>query len=184
MNIVGKIMEIGIDVDVPKNGGGSYKGTRITYRDKDGSLKEQAIHTKALNFNPTLKAQITALKAGDDFTMVKEKEGDFWNVKSVVVGVVQEAPKQDSGTGNGTRAGAAGATSPRSTYETPEERAKKQVYIIKQSSVSSAIALIGATSKKGTVTDVITIAKQLEAYVLDQHFDNGSLETMANDEID
>lgn len=181
MNIVGSLVDLGVDVDIVKNGGGTYKGTRITYRDTTGSLKEQCIHTKALNFNPTLKAQITALKMGDGFTMVKEKEGEFWNVKSITVGIAQETNKS-SNTSTGKVGGV--AASPRSTYETPEERAKKQVFIIKQSSISSAIAFIGATTKKGTVTDVLDIAKHFESYVLGQDFDDGSIEMLSSDDID
>lgn len=181
MNIIGKIMEVAVDVDVPKNGGGSYKGTRITYRDVEGSLKEQALHSNALKYNPALKAAIAALKPGDDFTMVKEKEGEFWNVKSIVVGVVQQTSAPSAG--GGTK-GTGSTASPRSTYETPEERAKKQVYIVRQSSITSAISLIAATTKKGSVNDVLSMAKQFEAFVFDQEFDDGTIENMPNDEID
>jgi len=39
----------------------------------------------------------------------------------------------------------------KSTYETPEERAKKQVYIVKQSSLSAAIDVLKHNNPKGTV---------------------------------
>lgn len=51
---------------------------------------------------------------------------------------------------------------PKSTYETPEERAKKQLYIVRQSSITSAIALLG---QKAKVDQVLDVAKQFEQYV-------------------
>ena len=70
-------------------------------------------------------------------------------------------------------AGGGGTTAPvsqpsRSTYETPEERAKKQVYIIRQSSFSSAIAGLGAGSKAPVkFEDALAYAKNIEKYIFD-----------------
>ena len=49
-----------------------------------------------------------------------------------------------------------------SNYETKEERAARQVFIIRQSSLSTAVELLGTGSK---VDDVIATAKEFEAYV-------------------
>ena len=49
-----------------------------------------------------------------------------------------------------------------SNYETKEERAQRQVYIIRQSSISSAVELLGTGAK---TADVIATAKEFEAYV-------------------
>ena len=49
-----------------------------------------------------------------------------------------------------------------SNYETKEERAARQVYIIRQSSLSTAVELLGQGK---SVADVIATAKQFEAYV-------------------
>lgn len=63
-------------------------------------------------------------------------------------------------------AGKAATTTPKSTYETPEERAQRQILIVRQSSVSSAINLLGTGSKAPLkVSDVIATAKELESYV-------------------
>jgi hypothetical protein len=64
---------------------------------------------------------------------------------------------------------AAGKTSApafKSTYETPEERARKQVYIVRQSSITNAVATLAlnpthAASKEA----VVEMAKFYEAYV-------------------
>jgi|SRR5687768_4606016 len=177
MNINGKVIEIAHDQTIAKNGGGSYRGTRITYRDADGALKEKAIHVNALKFNPVLNNQLKEIKNGDDITIVMEKEGEFWNVKSVHKGGMEPAPVQN---GNGKAANA----SPRSTYETPEERAKKQVLIVRQSSVTSAIAFSATQKTPLNIDDVLGIAERISAFVFDTEFDDGSLETMPNDPID
>ena len=55
----------------------------------------------------------------------------------------------------------------KSTYETPEERAKKQVYIIRQSSLSSAISMLTPGAKSPLkVSEVIDIADELFAWVM------------------
>lgn len=60
----------------------------------------------------------------------------------------------------------AGTTSPKSTYETPEERAKKQIYIVRQSSISSAIDLLSVGQKSPPDVDkVLEAASRFEEFV-------------------
>ncbi len=73
----------------------------------------------------------------------------------------------------GTETKSTGATSnvgsvSRSTYETPEERAKKQVYIVRQSSLSVARdnLAVGAKSPPDAES-IIALARKFEAYVFD-----------------
>lgn len=62
-----------------------------------------------------------------------------------------------------------------SNYETKEERAARQVYIIRQSSLATAVDLLG----QGASTDtVIETAKVFEAYVLGNP---GSFDDLADD---
>lgn len=53
-----------------------------------------------------------------------------------------------------------------SNYETKEERAARQVYIIRQSSISSAIDLL--KDSKPTVEGVLNVAKQFEEYIFSE----------------
>ena len=52
-----------------------------------------------------------------------------------------------------------------STYETPEERAQRQILIVRQSSLSSAIATLTVGAKGVKPNEVIDLAKQYENYV-------------------
>jgi hypothetical protein len=62
--------------------------------------------------------------------------------------------------------GTTSTAAPRSNYETPEERAKKQVYIVRQSSISNAVDLLSVGQKSPPAIDaVIEAAKQFEDYV-------------------
>lgn len=74
------------------------------------------------------------------------------------------APSRTAPTNVGNTSGS--TTTTRSTYETPEERAKKQVYIVRQSSLSSAIDLLSVGSKSSPdVEKVIETAKRFEDFV-------------------
>ena len=57
----------------------------------------------------------------------------------------------------------------KSTYETPEERAKKQVYIVRQRSISNAIAFtnnnLTALPEGVTVEELLDVARKFENYV-------------------
>ena len=160
MNITGTCVSIENNVEIQKQAGGVYTGTRLAYRDESGALKEQNFHNNALKFNPKLKVQLGNLAPNETFTMVKEKDGEFWKVMSITAG----APQQEDVTSSSTPAkGATPAAPYKSTYETPEERAKKQVYIVRQSSISAAINFVD--TKKVSVADVLSVAKQFEDYV-------------------
>lgn len=180
MNISGTVVSVEMDVNVAKNGGGSYPGARFSYRDEAGALKEQGFHEKALKFNPVIKNQLEQLEVGKGFTMVKEKEGAFWNVKGIYAEGAVPAQTASAGT---TKAPLTPNASPKSNYETPEERAQKQIYIIRQSAVNYAVN-IAPTFKLKNKEEIVSLAKFFEAYVMGTEFDDGSIYTIPSDDID
>jgi hypothetical protein len=84
----------------------------------------------------------------------------------------QAAPGAITGAGSINTAGNAKATGGntvqvKSTYETPEERSKKQVYIIRQSSLSSAISSLSVGAKSALKPDdVIGVAQDYFTWVM------------------
>ena len=73
--------------------------------------------------------------------MEKEKQGDFWNVMSInkTDGMeVPHIPDRVAAPAAPTTSKPAGKVLG-STYDTPEERAKKQVYIVRQSSITASL---------------------------------------------
>ena len=178
MQVFGTVVAVEHEVQVAKNGGGTYPGTRFSYRDEAGALKEKGIHNNAFKFNATLKTQLSNLNPGQKFVMDIEKKGEFWNINSVLPveqAETQVAKSVDSPYTNKP------SVSPKSTYETPEERAKKQVYIVRQSSITAAINYRGT---KVSIEDIITTAKQFEAYVFGVDFDDGMPMSMKSDDIE
>jgi hypothetical protein len=105
---------------------------------------------------------LKAASAGDEFTVTAVKGEQYWEWQNV--SPRGEAPAEVSTGGNVSNSKPA-AQSPKSTYETPEERAKKQLYIVRQSSIGSAIDLLKTEKVIPSVADVLATAKQFEAYV-------------------
>lgn len=102
--------------------------------------------------------------AGDEFTVTAVKGEQYWEWQNV--SPRGEAPPESSTGGNvSTATSKPAATTPKSTYETPEERAKKQLYIVRQSSIGAAINLLKTEKVIPSVADVIATAKQFENYV-------------------
>lgn len=77
-----------------------------------------------------------------DITQVKDDAG-YWQWETFVVASGAE-PAQPSTSVASKAPGGAGNTAPRSNYETPEERANRQVLIVRQSCLSNAITTLNA----------------------------------------
>lgn len=151
------VVSVEQNVDIAKKDGGSYKGTRLSYRDAGGKLQEQAFHSNVLKYNPKLTEVLGKLNAGDNIVIDKIKDGDFWKVTSII----KSGDATPSPASGGNKASP--VASPKNTYETPEERAQKQVYIVRQSSITAALTFLGSKAKD--VNTVVDVAKQFEAYV-------------------
>lgn len=139
---------------------GKYKMAEIAYKDL---AKGQVSSKKLMSFtNPAVYKTMVDAKNGELYSveLVKNDKGYWdWTAVSTTTSV-----NTASGGSPEPAKGAANA-SPKSTYETAEERAKKQVYIIRQSSISSAIDTIKTDKKAPTVAEVLAVAKQYEDYV-------------------
>lgn len=101
-----------------------------------------------------------------DVTVVKNDKGynDWTNMTKGTAGSDTAPPAQGRST-----AGSPNAPAParNSSFETPEERAKRQVFIIRQSSISSAVAALSVGVKAPpNVEDVIKYAQHLAAFVV------------------
>lgn len=115
-----------------------------------------------------------------DVNVVLRKDGSFWNwVKIEIAGKeTNNAKKEEVAAPEASRPSQRSATQSApfrqgrvtgSNYETPEERARRQVYIIRQSSITSAIAFLAARNPKGfdvPVEEVLKLASQFENFVM------------------
>lgn len=103
--------------------------------------------------------------AGDEFTVTAVKGEQYWEWQTV--SPRGEAPPEAQSTGGNvtTATTKPAAQSPKSTYETPEERAKKQLYIVRQSSIANAISLLKTDKNLPQIELVLEAAKEFERYV-------------------
>lgn len=118
------------------------------------------------------KAAFDALanaQAGSVFevTVVKNDQGynDWTAIVQAPPGAAIASPQAVPGSINKPTAG--NAVQVKSTYETPEERAKKQVYIIRQSSITSAISSLAVGAKSALKPeDVLAVAQTYYDWVM------------------
>ena len=144
---------------------GSYQVIDLAYKNKSFQDKlegKKIVEPYAKNIFPILsKAQF-----GDVFYVnrVKNDKG-FWDWTSVSTDESGgDVPSASTGSPVASSPVKTGNVTPKSNYETAEERAARQVLIVRQSSISSAVDLAVANKVKDP-QEVIKIAKEFENYV-------------------
>lgn len=163
---------------------GSYQQIEVSYRNLDNGKTESR---KVMSFaNKDVYTTLAAGTSGQVFnvTIQKNEKTGYWDWVGANVSSEQAASNQNQTvkqTGSGNPA-------PRSNYETPEERAQRQVFIIRQSSVSSAInALSAGTKSAPKLEDVLEYAEGIVQYVMGndktapEQAAQESIQTMEND---
>jgi len=134
---------------------GSFQIAKINFTGDGKTSTRNVVSSKKFVYPILSKAQ-----AGETFEVTEAKNDkgydEFVSAKKADGSQAVAA----SSSGNKTA-----SPTPRSTYETPEERAARQVYIIRQSSLSNATAILSVGAKSLKVSDVIATAKELEDFV-------------------
>lgn len=162
-----------------------YTYLELAYKGEDGRVTGK----KVMPFGES-KAVFDVLaesKTGENYqiTAVKNETSGFWDWTKASKDtnpsgssqLVAEPIRQPAGKVTG------------SNYETSEERAKKQVYIVRQSSITAALTFHGGKAK--STDEVIDTAKKFETFVFNTgevekpvailKEDTGSWADMAND---
>ena len=143
--------------------GKDYKFLEVTYKNLSFDNKTETKKVMPFGSKEVFK-ELENAGAGDVFTLLREKDNDgFWQWIGISAGDVELETTTAPTATAAPKAG--GAVAAKSTFETPEERAKKQVYIVRQSSLSSAIDLLKTEKKAPTVAEVIAVAQQFTDYV-------------------
>jgi hypothetical protein len=132
----------------------SYKN--VTFQDKVESKKHNQYGDK------TVYATLKDAKKGDVFTILREKDdAGYWQWVGIEQG--ENAPMAAA---PNKAAPQAATAAPKSNFETPDERAKKQVYIIKQSCLGYAIESLKTDKKNPTPQEVMDLAQVYVDYVM------------------
>lgn len=167
-----QIEVVNVNVSTQPTAKGSYQIADVAYKNK--SFQDKLEGKKVMSFaNKDVFDILTKAQFGDVFTIsrVKNDKG-YWDWTSVDRdggGAVANQPVAAAPNAGAAVAAPRVATpAPKSNYETAEERAARQVLIVRQSSVSSAVELAVAAKIKDP-QEVIKMARQFEDYVFDRN---------------
>jgi hypothetical protein len=126
--------------------GKPYQSAEVAYKNLDSGKVEAKNITQ---YSEVFKV-VADVQAGQTLDVKQAKnDNGFWewtSVERLVGNQVSSTEPSRSASAN---------PAPRSNYETPEERASRQVYIVKQSSISSAIALLSVGAKSPPQVDAV-----------------------------
>ena len=163
---------------------GSYQQLEVAYKNLTFGKVESK---KLMSFGAgadVFKVMATATAASVwDIEVVKNDKGfNDWvkATKGTAVSSVVDQP---------TKANVSSPAATKGGWETPEERAKKQIYIVRQSSISAAVnALSVGVKSPPKAVEVIEYARELEEYVFSTastsevvRQDVGSIEDLSED---
>lgn len=146
-----KVESLGEEIS-KKAGKGFYKTFKVNYT-SDGQARSKDL----VSFEKEVYDAIKNSSVGDQFDIALVKNGNFWNWKEAKKVVGEEAAPAAKGTSYQSNA----------RFETPEERALRQVYIIRQSSLAQAVAYSGLLGEDDRDLDtILNIADTFTQYVL------------------
>lgn len=170
------IQVIAVDLQSAKSKAGKdYELVEVTYKNKSFQDKvESKKHNQYGDKNVfnTLKGA----KNGEVYTISRNKDDNgYWQWVGISEGA-DSSPSQPAASNNRAASSAPVANSaptaaPRSNFETPEERAKRQVFIVRQSSIGHAVELLKTEKKVPSVDEILEVAKVFEQYVFGVNLD-------------
>ena len=181
-----RIQILSIDIKTIPTTKGSYQAAEVAY--KNLSFQGKVEGRKIMSFGAaaeTFKTLATA-QSGNIFeiTVVKNDKGfNDWTQANPATADSAEA-RVDQPNYPGVKPTSGAAT--RSTYETPEERAQKQIWIVRQSTLSNAVNCLSSGAKSPPkVEEVLALAKQFENHVFNTGVEEptNSIEDMEDDVI-
>lgn len=159
---------VNVNVSTIPTAKGSYQVADVAYKNK--SFQDKIEGKKVMSFsNKDVFNALTKASFGDIFTVSRAKnDKGFWDWTAINPGTspaVQDSNTPDATSVHKTNAPMkTGNVTPKSNYETPEERAQRQVLIVRQSSISSAVDFAIANKVKDE-NEVLRLAKVFEDFV-------------------
>lgn len=158
---------LSVDIKTVPTKTGSFQSAEVAY--KNNTFQGKVEGKKVVSFGATANAFKVLAEAQSGATyeveVVKNAAGyNDWVGMTPAVAGAPTAP-QAASQGNGTINKAALAAPTKSTYETSQERAEKQVYIVRQSSLSAAINTLSLGAKKLEPAAVMLLAQSYVDFV-------------------
>lgn len=163
-----------------QKGKNKWNAVEVAYK-KDGKIegKKLADFSGDKNYDAQAKevfAKAILAKQGEIYNVQAEKINDYWNwigferagAANTPSEKVQESPSASSKGSEAPKAESSGHSAGRvtgSNYETPEERTRKQRFIIRQSSLTTALTYFEQIAKKASLDEVMELAEQFVEFV-------------------
>ena len=164
-----------IDVGTPNThatkNGRSYQSIEVTYKGENGQVSSKKLMSFA---NPDVFKQAQSWVKDTQVNINAQKDDNgYWQWVGILANG-ESAPVKHEANASVEMAKPKPATRVTgSNYETKEERADRQVMIVRQSSLSNAVATLALNKEGGgaSADQVIALAKEYEAYVLGNTLD-------------
>lgn len=138
---------------------GKYNMLEVIYKDNTG----KNVTKKVMSFAaPEVFKVLSSAYKGQVYQIdsVKNEKTGYWDWTSASLAEAETSSPSP------TTAGVAAARPvAKSNYETPEERAARQVFIVRQSSISAAVQHLNHVKKAYDVNEILQVASVLEQYV-------------------
>lgn len=158
---------LSVNIETKPSVKSSYQIADVAYKNNTYGGKVEG--KKVMSFGVTAEAfkVLAAASPNENFevTVVKNDKGYNDWVAVRPAGAAASAAPPTPGLQRGSAATPAPAGTGRSYGESPEERAQRQISIVRQSSLSNAVATLSVGAKKLEPDDVIKVAKQYEDFV-------------------
>lgn len=172
-----QVLSIELNQSISKNGK-PYEQLVVAYKDLSNGGKVASKTIMPFGFQKDSFTTLKAAKPVDVYEVeVQKNEAGYNDWIRAKKGSAQTVPETKSVS---TVASNGSSNAKSTSWETSEERAKKQIYIVRQSSISAAVnALSVGVKTPPKPEDVIEYAKQLESFV----FSTGSAETVVRQDV-
>lgn len=159
-----QIQIIATSVETKPTAKGSYQQLEVTYKNLTYSGKVESKKLMSFGANAGAFKALAEAPNGSQWEVTVVKNAQGYNDWTAVVAAstASVAPQQPGGAQARSQPGQT-----RSTYETPEERAQRQILIVRQSSIGHALTTLSVGAKALKPDDVIALAKVYENYVFD-----------------
>jgi len=152
-----KIVIQEVKIEEVRNGRNKYDKAEVVY-----SFNGQNRTQKLMSFsNPAIFAQVRKMVSGETYDVEVVKNEAGFNSWAKIVAVSGESAPGVAASGDKPTTGRTNV----STYETAEERKIKQMYIIKQSSISNSLDYWKLQDAKPQFDEVLQIAQEFVDFV-------------------
>jgi hypothetical protein len=154
-----KIKIVEVNIEEVRQGKNKYDKAAVVYS-FNGQNRTQNIMSFS---NPAIFAKVRDMKVGQEYNVEVTKNDKGYNQWAAIESVASSQASEAGAKSVPTRTNV-------STYETPQERALKQLYIVRQSSISSALEYLKNKQPAGDygTSDVLEVAQHFVDFVFNQ----------------